>query len=119
MSRTLSWNSALRSLHADRQQFAPGERAAICRAATFAKLAATRARRDQGSRPLVVNGVYDRRAIMAAAIYSAQCRRQVTGEAWGMCLSAALKGRVAGRQGRPLPRRSLIGSPRRARAART
>lgn len=29
---------------------------------------------------------------MAAAIYSAQGRREVTGEAWSVCRSAALKG---------------------------
>ena len=43
-------------------------------------------------RPLFVVGAYNRRAIMSAAIEAARARRAVTGEAWNICLSAALKG---------------------------
>lgn len=38
------------------------------------------------------DGTFDRSAIMRAAIRSAQVRMQVTGDAWGTCLSYALKG---------------------------
>ncbi len=87
--RSLSWSAAMRDIERDRGQFRPGERAAIARANAFAKMAADRARTGA---PLVVGGQYDRRAIMAAAIKAAQARRAVSGEAWGVCLSAALKG---------------------------
>lgn len=90
--RSISWTSALRDMRADRLQVSPEVRRAHCRREAFAKLAAARAGRELRSRPLVVSGQYDRRAIMAAAIAAAQARREVTGEAWGVCLSAALKG---------------------------
>ena len=90
--RTISWNAALRNLHSDRRQFAPGERAALVRREGFVKLVADRARRAQIERPFVVDGRYDRSSIMRAAVAAAQARREVTGDAWGVCLSAALKG---------------------------
>ncbi|MEZ0251743.1 MAG: hypothetical protein ACAH20_12450 [Methylobacteriaceae bacterium] len=73
-------------------QVSPEARRAYCRREVFAKLAANRARQGAQSRPLVVAGQYDRRAIMAAAVVAAQARRGITGEAWTVCLSAALKG---------------------------
>lgn len=44
------------------------------------------------SRPLAVAGRFDRSAIMATACAAAKARQSVTGETWGACLSAALKG---------------------------
>lgn len=44
------------------------------------------------SRPLAPAGAYDRSAIMATACAVAKARQGLTGEAWGVCLSAALKG---------------------------
>ncbi|MCJ2114990.1 hypothetical protein MKK64_27935 [Methylobacterium sp. E-025] len=38
------------------------------------------------------DGTFDRSAIMRAAIRSAQARMEVTGDAWGVCMSYALKG---------------------------
>lgn len=90
--RQVSWGAALSDLRNDRVQYAPGERAAVCRANGYAKLAADSARLSARTLPLIVAGAYDRAAIMSAAIASAQARRAVTGEAWGVCLSAALKG---------------------------
>lgn len=92
MQRTLSWNTALRGLNADRIALTPEARRAITARAVHVKLAAENAKHAARTAPFVVAGRYDRRAIMAAAIRSAQIRRQVTGEAWGVCLSAALKG---------------------------
>ena len=88
MPRTLSWNSALAALHADRDPVTKPERRANTRSNAFARAAAQRARASI----LVVADRYDRAAIMRAAIAAAQARRSVTREAWGVCLSAALKG---------------------------
>ena len=91
--RQISWTSALRDMRNDRVQVAPAERAAAFRANAYAKFTADRLRAAGAARPvLVVAGRYDRAAIMRAAIQQAQSRRAVTGEAWGVCLSAALKG---------------------------
>ncbi|TXM66962.1 hypothetical protein FV226_22590 [Methylobacterium sp. WL12] len=38
------------------------------------------------------DGTFDRSAIMRAAIRAAQARMEVTGDAWGVCMSYALKG---------------------------
>ncbi|MCJ2042422.1 hypothetical protein MKK55_26240 [Methylobacterium sp. J-059] len=38
------------------------------------------------------DGTFDRSAIMRAAIRTAQARMDVTGDAWGVCMSYALKG---------------------------
>ena len=88
MPRTLSWSDALLRLHADRVPVTKPERRAHNRTSAFARAAELRARTSV----LVVAGRYDRAAIMRAAIVAAKARREVTGEAWGVCLSAALKG---------------------------
>ena len=87
-TRTLSWSDALLRLHADRVPVTKPERRANTRREAFAHAAAQRARASI----LVVAGRYDRAAIMRAAIVAAKARRAVTGETWGVCLSAALKG---------------------------
>ena len=87
-TRTLAWSDALLRLHADRVPVTKDERRAHTRREAFANAAAQRARTSI----LVVAGRYDRAAIMRAAIVAAKARREVTGETWGVCLSAALKG---------------------------
>ena len=88
--RQISWSSAVQTLRADRASNA-GLQAHLA-AKGFAKIAADRARISARTAPFVVAGQYDRRAIMKAAIVAAQARKAVTGEAWSVCLSAALKG---------------------------
>lgn len=88
--RQISWSSAVQALRTDRASNT-GLRAHLT-AKDFAKIAADRARLLARTTPLVVAGKSDRSAIMNAAIVAAQARRSVTGEAWGVCLSAALKG---------------------------
>ena len=88
--RQISWSSAVQTLRADRAS-TTGLQAHFA-AKGFAKIAADRARLSARTAPFVVAGHYDRSAIMNAAIVAAQARREATGEAWGVCLSAALKG---------------------------
>lgn len=87
--RALSWSQAMYGLDASRRAFKQGERTAVARTAVFSKLAADRART---SATLVIAGSYDRRAVLTTAIAAARCRRACSGETWGVCLSAALKG---------------------------
>lgn len=66
---------------------------AAARAAIFRDLAPGAAYRPAAGRaPLAVAGRYDRRAIMAAACAVARVRQGLTGEAWGACMGAALRG---------------------------
>ena len=90
--RSLSWSAAIRDLHADRITFAPGERTAHCREQVFTKLACDRAQALAHTRPLAAPGTYDRSAIVSSANAAAKARREVTGERWSLCLSAALRG---------------------------
>lgn len=91
-ARSFSWSAALRQIRADRINYTPGERRAIFRQRAFAELATKHALNSDSAQALVSAGSYNRRGIMLAAIESARARREVTGEAWGTCLSAALKG---------------------------
>jgi len=90
--RFVSWSAAIRDIRADRIHLAPGERQAICRQQAFVEAAFRRAQSSRRVRPLVASGAYDRRAIMRSAVIAARARREVTGEAWLVCISAALKG---------------------------
>lgn len=90
--RHISWTAAVRDMRNDRFQVSPADRCISSAARAFAKLAADRARLSSRVSPFVVAGAYDRSAIMRAAIVAAKARRTVTGEAWGVCLSGALKG---------------------------
>ena len=81
MPRTLSWNSALRGLKADRQAVVPGLAGARAMVQTFAR---TR-------RPLVVGGQFDRSAIMAHAAAAAKLHQARYGTSWGEAMSVALK----------------------------
>ncbi|MCJ2039539.1 hypothetical protein MKK55_11390 [Methylobacterium sp. J-059] len=77
---------------ADARLTANARRAVIT--AKAAIVAATEsAKRFDRTVPLVNrDGTFDRSAIMRAAILSAQARMEVTGDAWGVCMSYALKG---------------------------
>ncbi|MER2267047.1 hypothetical protein [Methylobacterium oxalidis] len=88
LTRSISWTAALRDMRADRAVIASADRRAHAAAAGFARIAERRAR---GS-ALVIAGRYDRAAIMRVAVTAARARRAVTGEAWALCLSAALRG---------------------------
>ena len=57
-------------------------------------LATANAKRFAANVAPLVNrdGSFDRSAIMRAAIRSARARMEVTGDAWGVCLSYALTG---------------------------
>ena len=90
LRRQISWSSATQALRADRASTS-GVRAHLA-AKGYAQLAADRARLSARTAPFVVAGRYDRSAIMKVAIVAAQARKATTGEAWGVCLSAALKG---------------------------
>ena len=58
------------------------------------------AKRFARTEPLVSgDGSFDRSAIMRAAISSARARVEVTGDAWGVCMSYALKGAWAAAKG--------------------
>lgn len=79
--RVISWNAALRSLHADRQVVPAGLAGARAMVQTFAR---TRA-------PLVVAGQYDRKAIMAHAAAAAKLHQGRYGSTWAEAMSVALK----------------------------
>lgn len=78
----ISWNSALRNLHADRAPAALG-------------LVASRAMAQCYSRsrklPLVVAGQFDRKAIMTCAALAAKDHQRKFGCTWWEALSVALK----------------------------
>lgn len=90
--RLISWTAAIRDIRADRIHFAPEDRHAALRQRAFADLAFRRAQSSAGVCPLLVSATYDRRAIMLLAVAAAKARRAATGEAWRICLSAALQG---------------------------
>ena len=61
----------------------------------IARELARHARSDRAAllgRPLAVAGTFDRSAIMETACAAAKDRQVITGETWGVCLSAALTG---------------------------
>ncbi|GJD53881.1 hypothetical protein OPKNFCMD_6660 [Methylobacterium crusticola] len=90
--RPLSWSAAMHELAADRLPSTGAERRAMAAQRAFAAAAEIKVRREARTTPLIVAGRYDRKAIMVAAIAAAKARRAITNEAWGVCLSAALKG---------------------------
>lgn len=92
LSRTFSWSSALRQIRSDRIYLRPGDRQTLQRHRGFVEIAARRASAKGNCRTLLKGNSHDRRGIMRLAIESARARREVTGETWSVCLSAALKG---------------------------
>ncbi|WP_286161772.1 hypothetical protein [Methylobacterium sp. AMS5] len=77
-------------MRADRAPVTAEARRAYSRREAFARCAANTARSERAA--FVVAGIYDRRAIMGAAVRAAQARQRATGEAWAVCMSAALRG---------------------------
>ena len=78
----------------DRPQFTAEARRAFTTARAAVVVATDSAKRFAATTAPLVNrdGTFDRSAIMRAAIRSAQARMEVTGDAWGVCMSYALKG---------------------------
>lgn len=80
--RSLSWNTALRDLKADRQIVPAGLAGSRAMAQTYSR---TR------KLPLVVAGRFDRRAIMICATLAAKDHQRRYGSTWGEALSVALR----------------------------
>lgn len=80
--RILFWSSAVREMRNDRQQFPAGFLGARGRIEAFARFR---------NRPLVVDGRYDRAAIMAAAAVAADAHQERFGCSRREALSVALK----------------------------
>ncbi len=77
----ISWNSALRNLHADRIQVAPAS----------APLAPDRRHGPDPPRSLVTpTGAFDRAAIMAAAVEAAKAQQRRHGTTWAAAMSVGL-----------------------------
>jgi hypothetical protein len=72
---------------------AEARRAVVVAKAAVNSAAETARRFARSVAPLVRrDGTFDRSAIMRAAVQSAKARAEVTGDAWGVCMSYALKG---------------------------
>jgi hypothetical protein len=82
LQRSISWNAALRDLHADRIVFAPG-----VRTARFLIDGLIRIRRSSLFTP---TGVFDRAAIMTAAVEAARAHQRRYGATWGPAMSVGL-----------------------------
>lgn len=80
--RQLSWSNALSGLRNDRMQVPAGFLGARGRVEVFVKFQ---------RRPLVVNGQFDRAAIMKAAGLAAKAHQERFGDSWGEAMSVALK----------------------------
>jgi hypothetical protein len=80
--RSISWSSALSDLRADRQQVPAGFLGARGRVEVFVKFQC---------RPLIVNGQFDRAAIMKAAVIAAKAHQDRFGDSWADAMSVALK----------------------------
>lgn len=80
-TRKIDWTAAMHALSADRAKRPAGLLAAQ------GLIRATSAKR----RPLVVNGDYDRSAIMSAAVAAARVHQTRTGSTWQEALSVSLK----------------------------
>ena len=78
---------------ADPRLTAAARRAVITAKAAVVASTESAKRFARTTAPLVNrDGTFDRSAIMRAAIRTAQARMEVTGDAWGVCMSYALKG---------------------------
>ncbi|WP_244030648.1 hypothetical protein [Methylobacterium sp. E-016] len=78
---------------ADARLTADARRAVITAKAAIVAATESAKRFARTVAPLVNrDSTFDRSAIMRAAIRSAQARMEVTGDAWGVCMSYALKG---------------------------
>lgn len=81
-NRKLNWSAALRTIHADRIQVAPGVLAARTLIQGLGRM-----RRTSLVAP---TGAYDRAAIMAAAVEAAKAHQTRTGAAWAASMSVGL-----------------------------
>ncbi|TNC06547.1 hypothetical protein FF100_34430 [Methylobacterium terricola] len=79
--RQIDWTATMHAIAADRAKRPAGLLAAR------GLIAATSAKR----RPLVIDGAYDKAAIMSAAIAAAKVHQARTGSTWGEALSVTLK----------------------------
>jgi hypothetical protein len=80
--RPISWNAALRGLHADRVQVAPGVRTARSLVDGLARIRRTAL--------VTPTGAFDRAAIMVAAIEAAKAHQRRHGTTWAAAMSVAL-----------------------------
>lgn len=81
-NRRISWNTALRGIRDDRASVPAGLLAAKASVTLTVRLY---------SRPLVVAGKFDRRAIMSAAAKAARAHRERFRCSWAEAMSVALK----------------------------
>ncbi|MCJ2079034.1 hypothetical protein MKK68_25940 [Methylobacterium sp. E-016] len=77
---------------ADARLTADARRAVITAKAAIVAATESAKRFDRTEALVRRDGTFDRSAIMRAAIRTAQARMEVTGDAWGVCMSYALKG---------------------------
>jgi hypothetical protein len=77
---------------ADPRLTANARRAVITAKAAIVAATESAKRFDRTEALVNRDGTLNRSAIMRAAILSAQARMEVTGDAWGVCMSYALKG---------------------------
>ncbi|MCJ2104358.1 hypothetical protein MKK70_02955 [Methylobacterium sp. E-041] len=77
---------------ADPRLTANARRAVITAKAAIVAATESAKRFDRTEALVNRDGTFNRSAIMRAAILSAQARMEVTGDAWGVCMSYALKG---------------------------
>ena len=82
LQRSISWNAALRDLHADRIVFAPGVRTARSLIDGLVRI-----RRAPLSNP---TGAFDRAAIMTAAAEAAKAHQRRYGATWAAAMSIGL-----------------------------
>lgn len=82
LQRRISWNSALRGMKDDRAKIPAGLLAAKASVTLTVRL---------DRRPLVVDGKFDRAAIMRAAAKAARLHQERFGCSWGEAMSVALK----------------------------
>ena len=87
--RSLSWSTAMPDIRNDR---APAAAVSPMFLASMARARALDARRAAQARPLVVNGAYDRSAIMQVAIAAARVdRARGVSLPWSQLLASALR----------------------------
>jgi hypothetical protein len=89
LRRQIAWASSMRDLSRDRA-VTPAVNAMF--AASMQRARALDARRAVQARPLVVNGTYDRAAIMSAAIAEAKVERaRGSSQSWSCLMASALR----------------------------
>ena len=82
LRRSLNWSAALRGIHADRIQVAPGVRTARSLIDCMARVRRTRL--------VTPTGAFDRAAIMVAAVEAARAHQRRHGSTWAAAMSVGL-----------------------------